>query len=238
MSEPLTNRAIILRRVPYGDADWIVTFFSREVGRMSGIARAARKSLRRFGSGLEPGAVTRLTYRVRGQSDLVTIEESHVFVSLTGLMTSLERLEAAGGAIRLALAFLKDHHASPEKFDLMEEYLARLTVTDPTPAMRLAFTLKWLSLAGFEPLLECCVACGVITQGGSAFSPSQGGVLCSACAPLHGAAHPLPASARDAMRALTTQSVHAAISADDERLISSLLGDYMTYILERPHACG
>ena len=39
-------QAIVLRRIAYGEADWIVTFLDREHGRMSGIARSARSSMR------------------------------------------------------------------------------------------------------------------------------------------------------------------------------------------------
>lgn len=238
MTTKVTTRAIILKRVPFGDADWIVTFFSRDVGRMSGIAKAARKSVRRFGSGLEPGAVTKLAYTVRGASDLVRLEESQVIFPTTGMMASLARIEAVSRALALALGFLKDHDAAQDKFDLMESFLGMAAHADPSESMRLGFELKWLSLAGYEPLLECCVCCGRLPQGDLAFSVEQGGVVCNSCRLEARGARSLTAAAREGMRALMERPFERKLGPAETQAIAALLEHYAVYILGHPISSG
>ena len=76
-----TGHAIIMRRIAYGDADWIVTFFDRECGRASGIARSARSSVKRFGGALEPGTLSEIAYTVRHGSELARLDEARVLAS-------------------------------------------------------------------------------------------------------------------------------------------------------------
>ena len=46
----ITTPAIVLRTVDYGEADRVVTLFTREHGKLSALARGARKSVKRFGA--------------------------------------------------------------------------------------------------------------------------------------------------------------------------------------------
>jgi len=230
--QKLTTRAIILRRVAYGEADWIVTFFSRDYGRMSGMAKSARKSIKRFGSGLEPGAIAQVTFSSNSRSDMVRLEESAVVVSTTNMMGSLERIEAMSMAVRLALAFLKDHHSAVDKFDLLEEYLTLVGRGDPQTAMRLSFELKWLKNAGYEPMLAHCVSCGREEDGDAGFSFHGGGIVCRDCGQTQRSAYPLPVQMRENITKLLSSPLEAAQAVENESLIAALLERYTAYILE------
>ena len=232
MSEKITTRAIILKRVAYGEADWIVTFFSRDHGRMSGMAKAARKSIKRFGSGLEPGAIAQVTFTSHPRSDLVRLEESSVVVSTTKIMGSLERIEAMSKAVRLALSFLRDHHSAVDKFDLLENYLTLVGQTDPQAAMRYSFELKWLKYAGYEPMLASCVSCGCAEEGDAGFSFHGGGMVCRDCGQAQQSAYPLPRQMREAIANLLTSPLEVATATDSESSIAALLERYTAYILE------
>ncbi len=238
MTTKVTTRAIILKRVPYGDADWIVAFFSREHGRLSGMARSARKSLRRYGSGLEPGAVTQLTYGARPHSDLVSLESSQVVFSTTGMMRSLARIEALAHALRLAISFLRDHQPAPEKFDLMEAYLGYLSHAEPQASSQLSFALKWLSLSGFEPLLSACVSCGREPSGDAAFSADQGGVICPVCAGGMRHTFVLSSGMRETMTTMLEAPLDAAVDMSQGRPIATLVERYVEHVLGKPLATG
>lgn len=226
-----TSRSIILKRVPYGDADWIVHFFSRDAGRMSGIAKAARRSLRRFGSGLEPGAVVDLACSIRAHSPLVRIDESQVVFSTTGMMKSLARIEALGRCLQLAIAFLREHQIAVDKFELMEAYLRYISQADPPTSVRLGFELKWLALAGFEPHIHRCVSCGIEAEGDAAFSMEEGGLVCRSCISRGHPVLSLTPSMREAMHDMLSQPVGSEHPIQDERSISSLIQHYAAYIL-------
>lgn len=230
--EKTTTRAIILRRVAYGEADWIVTFFSRDHGRMTGMAKSARKSIKRFGSGLEPGAIAQVTFAATPRSDLVRLEESSVIISTTNVMSSLERIEAMGKAVKIALAFLKDHHPAVDKFDLLENYLTLVGKSDPQAAMQFSFELKWLKAAGYEPMLAHCVSCGREEAGDAGFSFHGGGMVCRDCGQAQRSAYPLPQKMRETMTYLLTSPLEAAKAVENESLIAALLERYTAYILE------
>ena len=230
--EKITTRAIILRRVAYGEADWIVTFFSRDHGRMTGMAKSARKSIKRFGSGLEPGAIAQVTFTARPKSDLVRLEESSVVVSTTNVMASWERMEAMAKAVKMALAFLKDHHPAADKFDLLEKYLLLVGQTDPQPAMRFSFELKWLRHAGYEPMIAHCVSCGREEGGDAGFSFHGGGMVCRDCGQTQRASYPLPAQMRKAIADMLSSPLEASQAVENESLIAALLERYAAYILE------
>ena len=70
----LTTTAIVLRAVNYGEADRIVTLFGRDTGRLSALARGARKSQRRFAGGLSLCALGSAAIRERAGAELVTLE--------------------------------------------------------------------------------------------------------------------------------------------------------------------
>ena len=178
------TRAIILKRTAYGDADWIVTFFSKEYGCMSGMAKSARSSRKRFGGALEPGAVVRLQYVERRAGNLVRLEEALVDRVHLGIMKSLDRIEAMSRALGIANAFLQEHQAAPDKFDLLEGWLVHLNEVDPKPCEKVAYELRWLVLSGFQPQLHSCVACGFELDRSEkwAFDLEKGGIVCAPCA--------------------------------------------------------
>ena len=93
------HQSIILKRTAYGEADWIVAFLTRDAGRMSGIAKSARKSQKRFGGALELGTIVDLAYTAHRSSDLVRIESAEALLPPLGIMKSLERIQAMSRAL-------------------------------------------------------------------------------------------------------------------------------------------
>src|SRR5690606_22367616 len=73
MAESVMTDAVLLRRVPFGESDLIVTLFTREVGKVTALARAARRSRRRFGGALELGVLVTAELRGKPGSDLWTL---------------------------------------------------------------------------------------------------------------------------------------------------------------------
>lgn len=178
------SQAIILRRVGFGEADWIVTFFCRERGRLSGIARSARASRKRFAGALEPGSLVKLRYADRGSSGLLRLEESVVAEPFPGLLRSLERIQSMLRALSLALAFLQEGEANPRKFDLLAGRLRELNEREPVAQEGLAFEMAWLTHSGFAPQIAYCTSCSAPHHGSGrwSFDVDRGGLLCGTCA--------------------------------------------------------
>lgn len=153
------SHAIVLKRIAYGEADLIVTFFTRERGRMSGIARSAKKSMRRFGGAFEPGTLAEVSYNEKRGAHLANLCEARVLRPVLGVVKSLSRIEAMTRAVELALAFLQEHQASDEKFVLLNKRIEYLCANEPAALDSAMFDIEWLRLAGFGPHPAGCPVC-------------------------------------------------------------------------------
>jgi len=230
-----TTPAIILKKVAYGEADLIVTFFGREEGRLSGIAKHARASQKRFGGALELGSIVDLRYTSRYSSDLVRIEDANVTTPTVGILQSLGRIAAMSKALELALAFLPERQSASEKFDYLVQYITVLTKSEPTFTSALAFELKWLSYVGYQPALDGCMNCG--GQGGLegtwSFSISHGGIFCQKCVRPHFHRVHLKEKTLQGMRRLA-HGQEALLDHDDHHSIKNILLHYVEHLLGRP----
>src|SRR3989442_15279217 len=75
------SEAIVLRTYPLREADLLVTLFTREEGKVRGVARSAKKSKRRFGGGVEPLTYVRVHYEDREQQELARLDSCEVLES-------------------------------------------------------------------------------------------------------------------------------------------------------------
>src|SRR5919204_373892 len=87
--------AIVLRTVDYGEADRVVTLLSRERGKVSAFARAARASRRRFGGALEPFTLVHAEAKERRGAELFTLESVAVERAFGGIRGDLARIACA-----------------------------------------------------------------------------------------------------------------------------------------------
>ncbi len=226
------SESIIMKRVAYGEADWIVTFFTRDMGRLSGMARSARLSRRRFGGALEPGTVVEMSYSTGRNYGLARLEEAQILLPMNGVMKSLERIGAVARALALALAFLQENESNPEKFDLLRARLMSLSGSDPIPHEGAAFELRWLALCGYAPEIVRCARCGadVADARGWSFDFAGGGLSCGSCK-----AGPesmgLSIAAHRGFSFLAGKGESDAVSAE---AASRVLGRYIDHVLGQP----
>jgi len=75
------SEAIVLRSYPLREADLLVSFFTRQEGKLRGVARAAKKSKKRFGGSLEPLTRVTLYYEDRAGNDLARLDSCDVLES-------------------------------------------------------------------------------------------------------------------------------------------------------------
>src|SRR5277367_3552790 len=111
-TERLRSDALLVRSAPFGDADVMVTLFTEQKGVLSVVARSARRSMRRFPS-LEPMHLLRVGLEERPGSDVGTLIESSIARPRLVLVSSLDRLEAAGRALRWVRGAAPPHTPEP-----------------------------------------------------------------------------------------------------------------------------
>ncbi|HET6169519.1 MAG TPA: DNA repair protein RecO, partial [Terracidiphilus sp.] len=77
----LSSEAIVLRTWPVHEADLIVSFFTREYGKMRGVAKSALKSRKRFGGALEPMTIARAWFAEKPKQDLARLDQLEILSS-------------------------------------------------------------------------------------------------------------------------------------------------------------
>lgn len=187
MAETVETPALVLDRIPYGEADLILHLLTRDHGIVSALARGARGSRRRFAGGVDLFVVADVRFRPAGaRSSLASLAGSEPVRSFPGLFDALDRLEAGQAMLVLARDLLRDAPAGEATFFRVVEALARLETASPgqTAGEVLALAVALLSDLGHSPADESCPACGetVGASGVVAVAP-DGAMLCGRCAP-------------------------------------------------------
>lgn len=175
--------AIIISTLNLGDADRLVTFFSRERGRLTGVAKNARKSFRRFGSGLELFSRSNLIIFEQEGRDLVRIESADMLHLPSGISSDLARLAAGSVVLELVreIAPEGDPGCGAAAFHLLADTIRLIGDSGDPEFLLRVFEIKFLSLLGYQPRLDRCVSCGARPEGDAIFHPLKGGVLCRSC---------------------------------------------------------
>jgi DNA repair protein RecO (recombination protein O) len=178
---PLKTEAVVLRSIRYGEADRILHLYTLRHGRVSAIAKGARRARSRFGARLEPFFHVRLVLH-HGRGDLFTVTSADTVAVNAALRDHAATLDAAARACDAVARLFETPDPHPEVFTLLANELALLSSDQAhaRPANGLAFRLKLLLAAGIVPHLGACVACGE-REHLHGFSAAAGGVVCSSC---------------------------------------------------------
>src|ERR1700690_2005699 len=127
----LTSEAVVLRTWPLHEADLIVSFFTRDFGRMKGVAKSALKSRKRFGGALEPMTVARAWFAERPKQDLVRLDQLEIIRSPLSLPVDATRLTVLSFFAEVLEQVLPEHDPQETVFRLILSVLEQTTVEQP-----------------------------------------------------------------------------------------------------------
>jgi DNA repair protein RecO (recombination protein O) len=177
----LKTEAIVLRSIRYGEADRILHLYTPEHGRLSAIAKGARRARSRFGARLEPFFHVRAVLH-EGRSELLTETGVDTVATHGSVRDHAATLDAAARACDAVARLFETSEPHLEVFRLLANELALLDAdaAQARTANGLAFRLKLLLAAGIVPQLAACTVCGE-TEHLRGFSGAAGGVVCSSC---------------------------------------------------------
>lgn len=173
------SEAIVLRAWPFQEADLLVSLFTREQGRIKGVARHAMRSRRRFGGALEPMTHVRASYAERPRQELVRLDSFEILSSPLSQPVDYART----AALQLVAEVLEE--ALPEQAPEDAVFRLALAVLEEIQVGRVAvpvtyFALWMNRLMGWMPELGHCVVCGLDLRGGTVwYSATSDGVTCS-----------------------------------------------------------
>ena len=230
------QKAVVLSRTNYGEADLIVGFFTPEYGKVRGMAKHGRKSRKRFGNVLSSPALVELAFtQVRGR-DLVRLEGGDLIRAFDGLGRDVKLLARAGQALELVDAFCAPLDPSPQVFTMLLWALDRLDQGLRPVETSLIFQLKLLVLAGFGPNLEVCSVCRRFPEADRpvGLKPDQGGLVCQECAPGAFPASPGTIKIMSLVQGLAVDRLdRVRVSDQAESEAGSFLMTYIRHILGR-----
>jgi DNA repair protein RecO (recombination protein O) len=175
--------SIILKTYPLGEADRIVAFFSRDHGKLRGVANGARKMKNRFGASLEPLAHSRIQFFEKENRDLVRIQSADLLDSPMKLFEDYDRAVCAGHLIQLVDRFVPEHEPQDAVFRLVRMTVRALEQGCPIEFAGCYFEVWMLRLAGVFPDLFMCSTCSKYLEAGDErfLAPGLQAVVCGAC---------------------------------------------------------
>jgi DNA repair protein RecO (recombination protein O) len=177
-----TTPAIVIRARVFGDADKIVTFVTRDLGKVSGIAKGAKHSKRRFVNVLEPFTHVSLRVRQRANSDLAFIDGCELLDAFHSFARDLRKFAFASYVLELTDRMVRGREAGPETYELVRDALGMLDRTVADVGLLRAFELHLLRVTGYEPALDRCRRCGSVAAAEGMYAqPARGGILCGRC---------------------------------------------------------
>ncbi|MGC2162901.1 MAG: DNA repair protein RecO [Silvibacterium sp.] len=171
--------ALILRTWPVHEADQIVSFFTRDQGKLKGIAKSSAKSRKRFGGALEPMTYVLASYAEKPRQELVRLDACEILASPLSEPVDYGRAAALAFIAEVLEETLQDRDPQDAVFRLA------LAVLEQTRAERIwlpvtYFGLWMVRLMGWMPELVRCTACGRPFAGEPAYFESErDGLVCS-----------------------------------------------------------
>jgi DNA repair protein RecO (recombination protein O) len=176
------TEAILVHAAVYGEADRIVTLVTRGLGKISAIARGARRSRTRFGAALAPYIVAQATL-AEGRGELFTLGEYTVIADHSAVARDVVVMAHASYVAELCRELSPPRQPEPLLYALLVECLETLAVSAPSADTLRAFELKLLDVVGLAPALDRCAACGDAPVGEvHTVDPGRGGIVCPRCA--------------------------------------------------------
>ncbi len=193
--------ALTLNKVPMGEADLLVTLYTRERGKVRAIARGARRSNSKLVGHFEPLTQVKLSLAQGRNLDYVT--QAQVLDGFGSLKENLGAITKGLYLAELVDGFGSEANPNQSLYRLVLDALQAIE-SDPDSDLPLRFfELHLLRVSGLMPELYRCVECrNSLTPGCHRFSPNLGGTVCLDCNPTDARLRPLSLRALKVLRLL------------------------------------
>lgn len=220
-------QGIVIRNQDYGETHKLVTIFSKELGKITAIARGAKKTRSRMSSVTQ--LFTQGEYLIYLSKGLSTLQQGQIINSYRHIGEDIEKTAYAAYIIELTDKLTDDKERDPFIYDQL--VLTLQWINDETdflvPVMM--YELKLFRKGGFSPVLDKCVRCSSV-EFPFAFSIEEGGLLCNRCRYLDNNAVGLGDSFVKLINTLQKVGLervgNISIKRENVRLLRNLLDEY------------
>jgi DNA repair protein RecO (recombination protein O) len=175
--------AIVLRVVEFSETSAVVTLFTRDFGKITALAKGARRKNSPFEAALDVLAICRIVFLHKSSGAMDLLTEAKLERRFRSAATSLDHLYAGYYVVELLRCLTDEHDPHPRAYDLAEATICGLDSQDSVGQSLLEFELGLLTQLGHQPILTRCSCCGREKREASrvSFGLNEGGVLCQKC---------------------------------------------------------
>ncbi|MBK9604091.1 MAG: DNA repair protein RecO [Anaerolineales bacterium] len=229
--------AVVVRHGDWGEADRLLTLYTREQGMVKALAKGARKITSRKAGHLQP--FTHITVQLAKGRDLLIVTQAETVDAFLPLHDNLIKTGYAAYIVELLYRFsYEEEGGNPSLFKLLVDTLGRIEKEDEAWLSVRYYEMRLLDIVGFRPQLFECANCGrEILPEDQFFSFATGGVICPQCG------QGLPNLAKISMETLKylrhfqrssyRDASRAHPSPEVQKEAEALMQGYFTYLLER-----
>lgn len=174
---------IVIRCVDFSETSSIAAVFTREFGRISGLAKGARRAKGPFDAGLDLLSICRLVFLRKSGDSLNLFTEAKLERRFRPPRERVDQLYGAYYVAELLRGLTADFDPHPALYDAAAATLNQLRSPCLAATVVLRFELALLHELGLAPEWNACVACGTKVQEDRPASVSivGGGVVCARC---------------------------------------------------------
>jgi DNA repair protein RecO (recombination protein O) len=177
------SQAIVMRVKEFGESDLLVTFFTPHRGLLKGVAKAARRSRKRFVNCFGSFSLVSLEYGIKKEKEMTFLHSGKLIQGYPGLRADFSMLSKASFMVELTEILFPLGVPDQRMFELLGRCLAYLDAGERGDLIPLLFEARALRLGGYEINLEKCAPCGRSYQGEgvAVFKPDKGSIACMRC---------------------------------------------------------
>jgi DNA repair protein RecO (recombination protein O) len=180
--------AIMLRKLDFGDYDLIVTFLTLKEGKITAIAKSAKKSTKRFGGILELFSVLDVVFGTGRRKGLPVLQEAALKHPFPNIRSSMLKTAYGSYWAELINEWMENGHPEVRLYQLFYHVLKELDAgLTPEGTLSILFQMRFMKMFGFAPNLQGCGTCRNeienIKETTLMFNPAKGGIFCDRCAP-------------------------------------------------------
>lgn len=229
----------ILKRKNYGEADKLITLFTKNHGKIISLAKGVRKITSRRAGSLE--LLNRVKVSLHQTKSLPILTEAQVQNSYPDLKIDLNKLSIAFMVLELTDRLFAENQENTKVFDMLTLTLSRINeaqTLEESKKIQISFQIKLLTETGYLPQLYKCTQCEEpLTKNNLFLSPNSGGLIDDKCSRNIIFSKKISSEEVKVLRFLNNESFsfvdRLKLSKNLLETTTELLNYYTTYFLER-----
>ncbi len=153
------TEAFVLRTIKFKESSKIVTFYTKELGRVGAIVKGARRPKSKIGASLEPMSHVQIVLYIKEGREVQTVGQCDLLHSYHHFASDLEKLSVGLSIIELVYNIAHEQEQNIVLFDLMNQTLTALNESSHNSSILFFFEMKLAELLGFSPVFTRCGNC-------------------------------------------------------------------------------